>query len=254
VFTFRLRPPTPNFTPFAERPDWAYFTGMKTLLLHRVFTAAGLFGLLAGGAVAAPQAASNDKSPVQTTAAITPAAAGAPLQPVAPIGGAFPQAPIDPAQRLRYFGAPSPTVLGGWFGSAPAGGAFQAGPIGGTMLGQMPPGGRLTNLFGGGAFSAGFNPGGIMIAAHPPGGQLGSNILGGLRNPANASLSGPGSLILGGAQPAGASPGGLLVPEASLGGVIVPGTALGGVIVGGAPLITNAPGGRLTNAPGGQLH
>ena len=215
-----------------------------------MFAAAGMFGLLAGGALAAPQTAGNDKPAVQTTTA--PAASVEPLQPVAPIGGAFPPAPIDSARRHGYFGGPSPTVMGGWFGPRPAGGAFP--PLGGTMLGLPPPGGRLTNGFVGGAFSRGFNPGGIMIGGRPPGGQLGSNSLGGIRNPGNSSSAGPGGLIVGGAQPAGASPGGVVVPGTSPGGVLVAGPGLGGVIVHGAPPMTNAPGGSLTNAPGGQLH
>ena len=126
------------------------------------------------------------------------------------------------------------------------------------------PGGRLSNIFVGGAFSAGFNPGGLMIGGRPPGGQIGSSPLGGIRSTSNSFSASPGGLIVGGAQPAGASPGGVIVsgtplggmniPKSSPGGVLVPGSSPGGVIVNGPPPITNAPGGSLTNAPGGQLH
>jgi len=241
---FRLAPGQSGVHPICEGVETGLFYCMKTLLLRHMFAAAGLFAALAGRAMASPQAADNEKPAIQSAAAINPATLPSPLQPVAPIGGAFPPAPTDPALRLGYFGGPSPKVFGGSFGPAPLGGTFQAGPLGGTMMGQNPPGGRLTNIFVGGAFPPGFNPGGIMIAGRPPGGQLGSNILGGIRSPSNSFTAGPGGVIIGGAQPAGVSPGGVIVPE----------TALGGVIVRGAPPITNTPGGRLTNAPGGQLH
>ena len=73
---------------------------------------------------------------------------------------------------------------------------------------------------------------------------MGPNSLGGIGTPNNSFTSSRGGVIVGGAQTAGASPG----------GVIVSGTSLGGVLVGGASPITNSPGGRLTNASGGQLH
>jgi hypothetical protein len=230
------------FAPFAQRAGRDYFSSMRGLILKRSFTAAGLLGLLAGGALAAPQAAIDGKTGAQTNAPVAPSGTAPTPQPVAPIGGAFATALTGGAQRPSYFG-PRPTVLGGWFSAMPLGGTFQAGPIGGMMTGQNPPGGRLTTLLVGGVNSPGLPSGGVL-SGRPPGGQFGSNSLGGIRAPNTSFTAGPGSVIVGGAQTAGASPG----------GVIVSGTSLGGVLVGGPSPNTNTPGGRLTNAPGGQLH
>ena len=250
------------FAPFAGRARMGYVHFMRGYLSTRMFMAAGVFGLLAGGALAAPPAANNGKIAAQTNAAVAPPLAAPALQPVAPIGGAFTPGRMGGAQGPIYFG-PSPTVMGDWFGPAPLGGTFQAGPIGGTINGQNPPGGRLTGVLVGGANYPGFSPGGAL-SGQPSGGQYGPNLLGEMRTPNNSFTAGPSGVIVGGAQNAGASPGGVLVGGASPGGVLVGGTSQGGVLVGGASpggvLVggashnTTLPGGTLTNAPGGQLH
>jgi len=219
---------------------------MKDYILKRIFTVAGVFGLLAGGAVAAPQAATNNgKAVAPTNAAVAPLAASPAPQPYAPIGGAFTPALMGRTSWPGYFSRTNPAALGGVFGSGPVGGTLVFGsPLGGVLNAQNPPGGRLTNILVGGPTSSRF-PSFGALNGQPLGGQFGTNVLGGIRSPVNSYTAGPRGVIIGGAQPAGASPGGVIVSGAPPGGVMTNGTSPGGVIVSGAPPITNAPGGHL---------
>ncbi|MGA2555107.1 MAG: hypothetical protein ABSG04_02410 [Verrucomicrobiota bacterium] len=228
---------------------------MRTFFLKGIFTAAGVFGFMAGAAVAAPQAATNNSQGlvprsdataplVPRSASATPMVAASTPQPYAPIGGAFTPALMGRSPWDDYFSRTNRVGLGGSLGLAPLGGIWYAGPVGGTMNGPIGPGGRLTNVFVGGALSPAFPPGGVLTG-RPPGGQFGTNILGGIRSPNYSFTNGPSGVIVGGAQPAGASPGGIIVGGAPPGGVIVKGSSPGGVLVGSPPPITNAPGGHL---------
>jgi hypothetical protein len=218
-----------------------------------MFTAVGVFGLLAGGAVAAPQAAMDGKTAAQTNAYLAPPQAASAPQQFSPIGGASITTLTGGAQLPGSFSNPNSTVLGGWFGPASVGGTFQAGLIGGTMNGQFPTGGRMSGVIVGGAISPGLAPGGALTG-RPAGGLYGTNLLGGIGAPNNSFTAGSRGVIVGGAQTAGASPGGVLVSGASTGGVLVAGASPGGVLVAGAPPNTNAAVGTITGATGGQLH
>jgi hypothetical protein len=97
----------------------------------------------------------------------------------------------------------------------------------------------------------------IIGGANPPGASPGGVLSG---RPAGGQF---GSNVLGGihtpsnsftAGPGGVIIGGAQTAGVSPGGVNMSGVSPGGVIVAGAPPNTNAPGGTLTNAPGGQLH
>ena len=149
------------------------FCCMRGYPLYGIFAAAGVLRLMAGGALGAPPAAnnSNSKIAVPTNLAVAHPMAAPVAQPLAPIGGAFGPVLTGGTQGVSRFG-PSPTVLGGWFGSSPAGGTFQAGPIGGTMFGQNPLGGVRTGGFSGGANYPTYSPGGVL-SGRPPGGQYG---------------------------------------------------------------------------------
>jgi hypothetical protein len=218
---------------------------MKTQLLKRIWTTAGVLGLLADAGVAGPPAAATGAAVNQTNSIV--AAPGAPQtpQPQAAARGAFAPESTARSQWPGYSGGNSPLALGGQFGPAPAGGTFYAGSLGGIITGQNPPGGRLSSLIIGGAASPGSPPGGMM-SGMPAGGYFGSNVLGGLRTtPSNSFNAGPRAVIAGGAQTAGASPGGVLVAGAPPGGVMAGGASTGGIIVGGATAGTNAPGGQL---------
>jgi hypothetical protein len=216
---------------------------MKTLLFKQIFAAAGVFRLLANRAMAAPQAATPSQPASQTAVApavvVSTVAASTP-QPYAPTGGTFAQILLNTTQPPGYFSGSSPTALGGFLGMGPVGGTFYPGPIGGALNGQIAPGGQMPNAIVTGGIApgllAGFPPGGAL-SVKPPGGQVGSNALGGIRNPSNSLTASPsGVIVSGGAPPAGVAQGGAPLVGASPGGVI---------IVGGAPS---------TNAPGGQLH
>jgi hypothetical protein len=205
--------------------------------------AAGVFGLLAGGAAGAPPAAGNGKTAAPTNPAAALSESAFTPQQFAVSSGTAPSILTGGAQRPGYYTSPSPTILGGWFGPASVGGTFQSGLIGGTMNGLNPPGGRLTNVIVGGTITPGFPPGGALTG-RSSGGQIGPAGFGRLATPNYSYTPGPGGVIVGGAQPAGAAPGGAAVSGASP----------GGVIVGGAAPNTNPPGGALTGATGGTLH
>src|ERR1019366_4411879 len=192
---------------------------MNEYLFKRIFTAAGAFGLLAGEAVAAPQAATNNgKAVAPTSAAVAAPVAASTPQPYAPIGGAFTPALMGRTSWPGYFGGSNPVALGGWFGAGPVGGTLVFGsPMGGTEIMQNPPGGRLTSIFVGGAPSSHF-PAFGALHGQPPGGQFGSNVLGGIRSPSNSFTAGSRGVILGGAQKAGTAPGGVIISGAHPGG------------------------------------
>ena len=237
-------PPRLGVYPICADGEWQHSKRMQGYLLKQMCAAAGVFGLLAEGAFASPQAAVNSKTVSQTNAAATTPMAPPAGQPYAPIGGAFIPELMGRSQWPGYLYGNNPVALGGQFGPAPTGGIFHGGSLGGAMNGQSPPGGRWTNLIVGGAISPGFPPGG-MLSGPPAGGHFGSNSLGGFRSPSNSFSAGPKGVIIGGAQTAGASPGGVIVAGAPPGGVMAAGASPGGIIVGGAPANTNAPGGQL---------
>jgi hypothetical protein len=226
---------------------------MKTYWLKEVFMTAGVVGFMAAIADAAPQGATNNgktvaptSSPVTplfpTNAVATPMVAASAPQPYAPIGGAFTPALMG---RTFYLNPTNPVALGGLFGVTPLGGNWYPGPIGGTMSGEMPPGGRLSHVIVGGNFAPA-SPLGGTLNGRPTGGQFGTHVLGGIRSPNYSSFTaGSNGVIVGGAPQAGVSPGGVLVGNSSVGGALATGTPPGGVMVGGAPPLTNTPGGHL---------
>jgi hypothetical protein len=243
-------------------------TYMRPYFLKQMLAAVGAFGLLADGAVAAPQAAIDKRAVAQTNAAIAVSVAASTPQTYGPIGGTFTGTVLNSVQRPGYFNGNYATAWGGSMGLSPLGGTFYPGAIGGTMNGPIPPGGRMPNVI-----VAGAAPPGGFLSGRPPGGQFGANVLGGISGPSNAVTGrSSGVIIAGGTQPggtqtAGASPGGVIIAGtapggrqtagASPGGVIIAGTAPGGRQTAGA-----SPGGVIiaggsapnTNAPGGQPH
>jgi hypothetical protein len=203
---------------------------METPLFKQMLVSLGVFGLLAGVAVAGPQAANTSQ------VVVAPATTVSALQSNAPTGGFFAPTLLGGPQRPGYFIGTNLAPASGWLGPWPLGGTLYPGPIGGAMNGQIASGGGGTSVIVTGGTPAGSSPGGVL-SGRPPGGQNGTNGVGGFLSPSNSlPASQSGVIITGGAQSTGVSSGGAQSFGARPGGVI---------IVGGSPG---------TNAPGGQVH
>jgi hypothetical protein len=150
--------------------------------LKRMCTAAGVFGLLVGGAATAPQTPTAPQAPNRPQAPTvpqTPTAPQAPTLPQAPTAPQRPSAPQAPTAPQAPIAAP-----GGAYPPqpyAPIGGAFTPTPM---VRVQSPGSFNRTNLATSGR-------------------QFGSNLLGGIPSPDNSVTTLPRALAIGGAQPAG---------------------------------------------------